>query len=542
MDRLTVIDWAPARATAIPPAQSSVVVVVPTPTAAAITNPRAHAAGPSAHTSTTPRPASATRRRPAATPVITGISGASYRTFDRDNACPPPTALSRQYNTENSGRNIKRKKARMQSVSTPGFTELQSTHKRTTVWYFRKNIENVKSYRAFLHSIESELIVKLRECVISHPIKYNLKLEATYAVPNVENTNENRAFKSSARELYSYSDVEGVVDRDFTALLAEEDSYAGKNSGFALSCIDGMLLGVYEYSPMGGSSYLPLPPSIADRKAVINPQNIDLECFKWAILAKHVPHVNRTKVGANYFCEEHRYDFSTLSVPTPVSEIKLFKRANPGTSINVYGVRKCINNKNKKSTTESAAYPLRVVDDELPDHFDLLLITGSGEKSHYTYVSNFSRLASMQKNSREHRLFFCKKCFTSFDDLPLRYKLHGEEALARHRLVCGTHKPILPILPPEGSTLEFTALCKTQRVPFVMYADFEALLVKSAQRYGDNTEALHTHQPMSYGFMVVAADGVPAQLMELTSRSTSRGLRSFFAAQRPWTMWPSDSS
>ncbi|CAI6370151.1 unnamed protein product [Macrosiphum euphorbiae] len=128
---------------------------------------------------------------------------------------------------------------------------------------------------------------------------------------------------------------------------------------------------------MGASSYLALPPSIANRKAVINPKNIDLQCFKWAILAKHVPHENRTRVGANYLCEEHRYDFSTLSVPTPVSEIPLFERVNPGTSINVYGMKKCKNNKNKKSTTESAAYPLRVVDDELPDHFGLLLITGS---------------------------------------------------------------------------------------------------------------------------------------------------------------------
>ncbi|KAL4104984.1 hypothetical protein QTP88_020259 [Uroleucon formosanum] len=328
----------------------------------------------------------------------------------------------------------------------------------------------------------------------------------------IENTSENRAFKSSARESYLHSDVEGVVDRDFTALLAKEDSYAGKNSGFALSCVDGMLLGVYEYTPMGGSSYLALPQGIVDRKAVINPQNIDLQCFKWAILAKHVPHDNRTRVSTNYLREEHCYDFSTLSVPTPVSEIELFERANPSTSVNLYGVRKCKNNKNKKSATESAAYPLRVVDNELPDHFDILLITGSGEKSHYTDISDFSRLVSMQKNSREHRLFFCKKCFTSFDDQPLRYKLHGEEALARHRLVCGTHKPILPILPPKGSTLEFNALCKTQRLLFVMYADFEALLVKSTQRHGVNTEALHTHQPMSYGFIC----------------STSRGLRSFF--------------
>ena len=33
-----------------------------------------------------------------------------------------------------------------------------------------------------------------------------------------------------------------------------------------------------------GSSYLPLPDFIAKRKAVINPQNGDEECFKWAII------------------------------------------------------------------------------------------------------------------------------------------------------------------------------------------------------------------------------------------------------------------
>jgi len=205
---------------------------------------------------------------------------------------------------------------------------------------------------------------------------------------------------------------------------------------------------------------------------------------------------------------------SALSVPTPVSEIKLFERANPGTSVNVYGVKNCKKNKKNKSSTQSAAYPLRVVDDEQPNHFDLLLIAGSEKNNHYTYISNFSRLVSLQKNNHGHRLFFCKKCFTSFDDQPLRYKLHGEEALARHRLVCGTHKPILPLMPAEGKTLEFNALCKTQRLPFVLYADFEALLPKTTQRYGVNTSALHSHHPMSYGFLVVAADGVPAELLE----------------------------
>ncbi|CAI6345335.1 unnamed protein product [Macrosiphum euphorbiae] len=324
----------------------------------------------------------------------------------------------------------------MQKVNSPGFIEIDTSLHRTIVWYFRKNVDNVASYRAFLNSIESELISKLRECGRINPIKYNLKLEATYVVPNLHNSAQNRAFKTSVRELYVHScNVERLVDRDFSALLAEED-YAGKYSGFSLSCIDGLLLGVYEYTPMGGSSYLPLPESILNRNDVINPQNIDRQCFKWAILAKHVL-CDRARVGTNYSSEEHRYDFSALSTPTPVCEIKVFEKSNPGTIVNVYGVRKCVKNKNKnnkKSSTQSVAYPLRIAAEEKEDHFDLLLITGKDDKNHYAFISNFSRLASSQKNNHQHRLFYCKRYFAS--------------------LLCGAHKPVVPLMPKEGDTLK----------------------------------------------------------------------------------------
>ncbi|KAL4153646.1 hypothetical protein QTP88_001479 [Uroleucon formosanum] len=347
-----------------------------------------------------------------------------------------------------------------------------------------------------------------------NPIKYNLKLEATYVLPNLDNSAQNRAFKTTARELYAHSNVEGLVDRDFASLQAEEDCYAGKYSGFSLSCIDGLLLGVYEYSPMEGSSYLPLPESIQSREAVVNPQNIDRQCFKWAILAKHVSS-DRTRVGANYSSEEHRYDFSELSTPTPVSEIQLFERSNPGTTVNIYGVRNCVKyKKNIKSIAQSVAYPLRVVEEEKANHFDLLLITGEGANNHYAYISNFSRLASPQKNNHQHHLFYCTRCFTSFEDRPLKYKLHGKRALENHRLLCGAHKPIVPLMPKEGDTLKFEAWCKTERLPFVVYADFEALLLKTDRKQGTNTTAIHTHHPMSYGYHVVAAEGIPIELFD----------------------------
>ncbi|XP_050066232.1 uncharacterized protein LOC126555343 [Aphis gossypii] len=406
MGRESVIKWAPHTTT--PPHAQPVV------------RPPTRVIPPHRHPATTSTPATRTPAialqisSPAAQPIANRPDTRSPPVTEaHTRSCSPPSPLQCGPHTKNSRRNIKRKKTRMDKVNTPGFIEIESSLNRSIVWYFRKNVENIVSYRAFLNSIESELIAKLRECVRINPIKFNLKLEATYVIPNVQNSIQNRAFKTSARELYVHSNVEGLIDRDFTSLLAKEDSYAGKYSGFTLSCIDGLLLGVYEYTPMGGSSYLPLPESILNRKAVVNPQNIDQQCFKWAILAKHVPHDNRRRVGANYLREEHRYDFSALSVPTPVSEIKLFERSNPGTTVNLYGIRNCEKNKNNKtkSSTQSVAYPLRVADKEKADHFDLLLIAGKDDENHYAYITHFSRLASPQKNNREHQLFFCKRCF-----------------------------------------------------------------------------------------------------------------------------------
>ena len=39
-----------------------------------------------------------------------------------------------------------------------------------------------------------------------------------------------------------------------------------------------------EYEPMKGSSYIPLPDWISNKKAIINIQNKDEKCFLWCIL------------------------------------------------------------------------------------------------------------------------------------------------------------------------------------------------------------------------------------------------------------------
>ncbi|KAF0710628.1 C2H2-type domain-containing protein, partial [Aphis craccivora] len=253
------------------------------------------------------------------------------------------------------------------------------------------------------------------------------------------------------------------------------------------------------------------------KKAVINPMNIDDDCFKWAILAKHVSVGHRNHVGKNYYNEEHRYDFSKLSSPTPISEIHIFERRNKGVSVNVYGLKPGKGGKvgkgekDEKVGKESVVYPIRVIVNEKAEHFDLLVIEGS-ERMHYTYISNFSRLVRSQKTSHESRLFICKRCFTSFDEQVKKNKLRGNEALQQHMRLCGLNKPILPVMPEEGEVLGFNGWANMQRHPFAIYADFEALLEKHTERVGTSTDGIHAHHPMSYGYFVKAA--VPIALME----------------------------
>ncbi|XP_060876104.1 uncharacterized protein LOC132949299 [Metopolophium dirhodum] len=404
------------------------------------------------------------------------------------------------------------KRVRMNMVQSPGFVEILSSATRKIVWYYTKNIANTTIYSDFLRPLIPELVNLLKTHVQKHAIKFNLKLEATYNRPNVPNSSENRAFKTVAVEIFPDSDIKTIIERAYIKLMKEKDEYMGRGSGFTLESIDGLLLAVYKYTPMGGSSYIQLPEYIDRKRGTINPKNTDQHCFKWAILSRHVtgPTVCRVE-GNRYSQHEGEYNFDGISFPTPLSDISKFEKNNINVSGNVYGLDKKFQPPKKYPTYE--VYPLRVISEEKPDHFDLLLVT-DGDNSHYVYISNFSRLIRKQKTSHTERLVFCKRCFTSFDDGRHKYKLSGQEALDQHKLICGAHKPTLPEMPKEGECVEFRAWKKTVRHPFVIYADFEAILVKTEEKKGGSTTVIQRHEAMSYGFLVKASEDVPADLLE----------------------------
>ena len=92
-----------------------------------------------------------------------------------------------------------------------------------------------------------------------------------------------------------------------------------------------------DYTPLHGSSYLELHPSIKKKKAVINVKNEDQQCFKWSVLAALHPQEENPHRVSKYQPHQDELDFSGIDFPVTVDDISKFEKQNPSISISVIG-------------------------------------------------------------------------------------------------------------------------------------------------------------------------------------------------------------
>ena len=150
-----------------------------------------------------------------------------------------------------------------------------------------------------------------------------------------------------------------------------------------------------EYEPMKGSSFIPLPDWISNKKAIINIQNKDEKCFLWCILRylylidKNVTLLTDLKKYENFLNTEG------INFPMKLKHISKFKKPNPSLpGINVFSV-----NDNKKF------YPLRMADKDCLNTIDLFFYEQDGV-SHYSLIKSFTRLVKSQITSSENGSFY----------------------------------------------------------------------------------------------------------------------------------------
>ena len=95
----------------------------------------------------------------------------------------------------------------------------------------------------------------------------------------------NLAFNSRMMTVYNLNDKNEIVTVMIEHMAQQVENPALRNSKFVFDRILHMDIDFHRLNLTRGSSYIPRPDWLMKKKAIINPKNSDMECFKWTVIA-----------------------------------------------------------------------------------------------------------------------------------------------------------------------------------------------------------------------------------------------------------------
>ena len=253
-------------------------------------------------------------------------------------------------------------------------------------------------------------------------------------------------FKSRTHINLKSTDVEKLNDKCVKKIIEDLEVFQKNGSGWYFNEVVQLEIHTVE---LKGSSHIPLPDWISNKKAIVNIENKDEKFFIWCILR----YLHPRKDNDTRLTDLKKYEFSLstkgITFPMKLSHISKFEKLNPTIpGINVFSV-----NENK------TFYPLRMAEKDCLNTIDLFFYEEDGV-SHYSLIKNFTRLVKTQKTSSKNgTIFICKKCFIHYT----KYEL-----LQKHILYCSNNETVSVKMPPRNTMLGFKNYHKQLPIPFVV--------------------------------------------------------------------------
>ena len=229
---------------------------------------------------------------------------------------------------------------------------------------------------------------------------------------------------------------------------------------------------------------------MADKKAIINIQNKDNKCFLWCVLRVLNPSKNDPpRLDNELMGKENTLNMEGIDYPVSLKDLNKFEKQNPSISITVLGYdgKSAYPHRNSKNT--GRGYDII-----------LMLIEKDGVK-HYCLVKDLSRLLSSQVSKNKCKYHFCPNCLNPF---------WCQESLNRHLEYCGKHEAVKITMPKKGTILDFKNYHRSEKVPFIVYADFECF-TKPMHTCSPDDERSYTknyqkHEPSSFCYYIKCFD------------------------------------
>ena len=319
-------------------------------------------------------------------------------------------------------------------------------------------------------------------------LKFVETLKITFRkVSNDEIIEKKAYFNSTPQTIINNLEVAGSLESSKQQILNKIAQWVSEGSGWTIQSVNNHYINTVKYQPMHGSSYIQLPPELRNSaKGLINLKNDDNECFRWCHI-RYLNHQNkdpqRIKKSDRQYVDKLNY--KGIEFPVTTKQYDKIEKQNE-ININVFGYE------------DKQKYPIYVSKEKYNDCMNLLLIQ-KDEKKHYILIKDFKKFMFNQTKHKERKHFcmLCLQCFSS------------ERVLTDHKENCiqvnGTQAVKMP--DKNHNILKFNNFHKQQPVPFVIYADFEAITEKiSGCKHNDDksyTEAYQKHTDCGYAYKVV---------------------------------------
>ena len=390
---------------------------------------------------------------------------------------------------------------------------LRKLKKKIDDIYKRKRIFEVKESVSALKNFANVYIVDGKEGFDPQSFMDGARENMTELLRNNRNTKVKLILKcymiserdNLIKDFPFHSEIEvniaGTDENDIYIIMTETilerianliNGSSGGGSGWVFYKIIKLELHTVSYRPLRGNTWIPLPKELADKKALINMKNKDNKCFMWHVLRAIYPTNNHPeRVDKELMEKENTLNMKGIEYPVSLKDIDKFEKQNPNISITVLG----FNEKDK-------VHPLRNSEHvyNREHNIILLLIERDGVK-HYCLVKNLSRLTSKQVSAHKEGTHTCLRCLNPF---------WTHKSLEKHLEYCCNHEAVKINMPEKGTILRFKHHKRSERVPFIIYADTEAL-IKEMHNCDPNPQNSYTkkyqkHEPISFSYYIKCFD------------------------------------
>ena len=207
-----------------------------------------------------------------------------------------------------------------------------------------------------------------------------------------ETKTDNPHFHSHQHQILKGSDFDEIFEKMKDKIILSLEKYMNESSQWNFQSGFKLILNINKIKLLNASSYIPLPKTLKNKNAIVNPENEDQKCFLWCIVIHELLKENTNlrnpgRITKTLKRKAKSFNVSGMKFPCEFSDINKFENNN-NVAINVFGVDE-----------KEEIFPLRISMKE-SDHVKILLIENNGER-HYCLIKSMSRLLSSQFSKKK---------------------------------------------------------------------------------------------------------------------------------------------